>query len=49
MVDFCHLASILTNTNDKADNFSKKRLIASNQLLIIGHLIMLKDDSFIPQ
>lgn len=51
MLDFCHLASTLTNTNDipninpyyliitlintnnKADNFTKKMSIASKQLL----------------
>lgn len=29
-----HLASTLTNTNNKFDNFTKKKLIATNQMLI---------------
>ena len=32
-----HLNIILTNTNDKANNFIKKKSIAPNQLLTLYH------------
>lgn len=48
-VDLCYLASTLTITNNKADNFIKKRLVISNQLSILCHSVMLEDDNFIPQ
>ena len=30
-VDLCHLANTLTNIDDQADNFTRKRLVISNQ------------------
>ena len=32
-VKLCYLANILINTNDKTNNFTRERLVLSNQLL----------------
>ena len=33
-IDFCHLTNTLINTNNKVDDFTKKKSVASNQLII---------------
>lgn len=44
-----HLVSVSTNINDKANDFTKKRLVASNQLFTLCHWMTIKDNNFIFQ